>query len=283
MLAVVTDKKNIDKYKKIGASAFIFGLKDYSSGYYNNLEIDEIREIVKNNKDIEVFISADKNLFNDELKDLEKKLKKLNEIDIKGLLFYDMAILRMKKNNNFKFDLVWNQTFMVTNYNTCNYYYEKGVKYGFVSKEITLPEINEISTNTKMELFTFVFGYPNMSYSRRKLLTNFYESIGKKKEKDLYIIKNNDEDYIVREEDEGSSFYYGKILNYAKVLNDINAKYLVLNDSFIDDDTFEKVLSLYNKIIKEKDYKYVKEVENLVGDYEGFLNTKTIYKVKKNG
>ena len=32
---------------------------------------------------------------------------------------------------------------MVTNYNTCNYYYDKGCEYGVVSSEITLDEINE--------------------------------------------------------------------------------------------------------------------------------------------
>lgn len=283
MLTVVTSKENIDICKSKGVESFIFGLDGLSSGYDNNIKLEEIEKIVLNNPRVEIFIAVNKNIFNDELDYLEKCLNKLNDINIKGVLFYDLSVLRLYIKNHYKFDLVWNQTFMVTNYNTCNYYYEKGVKYGFISKEITLDEINEICLNTKMEMFSFVFGYPNMSYSRRTLLSNYYKSMDKKKEKNVLKVTNNNEDYFVKDEDDGCIFYYGKILNYASVLNDIKAKYLVLNDSLIDKDIFIKIVELYRKIIDTKDLKYVKETEKLVGNYVGFLNTKTIYKVKKNG
>ena len=50
MLTLITKKENVEKYKKIGAEAFIFGLKDFSSGYDNEISIDEIRDVVNKNK-----------------------------------------------------------------------------------------------------------------------------------------------------------------------------------------------------------------------------------------
>ena len=44
-LAVITHKNNILEYSKLGANAFIFGLKDFSSGYNNEIDIDTIKEI----------------------------------------------------------------------------------------------------------------------------------------------------------------------------------------------------------------------------------------------
>ena len=61
-LALVTNASNILEYTKIGAEAFIFGLKNYSSGYQNELTIDEIRE-VKNKSNVEIFIAINKNIF----------------------------------------------------------------------------------------------------------------------------------------------------------------------------------------------------------------------------
>ena len=47
--------------------------------------------------------------------------------ELTGFLITNCNIV---KENNIKIDLVWHQTHMVTNYNTCNFYYDNGVNYG---------------------------------------------------------------------------------------------------------------------------------------------------------
>ena len=272
---------NIKEYSKIGAKAFIFALKDYSCGYEHYYSLDEIKEVSKSS-DIEVFVSMNKNFFNDELDDLEKVLIELSKLNIKGVLFYDLAVLNLRDKNNLSLDLVWNQTHMVTNYNTCNYYYDKNVKYGVVSKEITIDEINEMNDKTNMTLMTYVFCYPLMSYTRRSLLTNYFKSHNYEKEKSKYIVVNNDEEYIVNEEEHGTAFYMNKLLNGSDIINKLNTEYAILDESFIDSDLFMKVLDLFNKLIDTEDENIKKEIDELTGDYRGFFHTKTIYKVKKS-
>lgn len=272
---------NIDDYTKIGAKAFIFGLKGYSSGYNNSLTLEEIKKIKSDS--YELFIAINKNIFNSELEELERIMKELDEIKINGILFYDMAVLNIKKRNNLSLDLVWNQTHMVTNYNTCNYYYSHEVKYGVLASEITLDEINEIKEKTDMKLFLNVLGYQIMSYTRRKLLGNYYKSIGKEKAKDKYIITNNNEEYILNEEENGNAIYYGKPLNGSIIIPKLDLDYIILNEDNFEHDKFIKITDLFNKLLESKDEKYIKEIDDLIGDYRGFFFTKTIYKVKKNG
>ena len=282
-LTVVVNKlNNIIEYKKIGAKAFIFALKDYSCGYENYYTLDDIKRIKEENNDIDIFVSLNKNFFNDEIDSLKEVLIELDKLDIKGVMFYDLAVLRLRTKNNLKLDLVWDQTHMVTNYNTCNYYLDKGVKYGVVSKEITIDEIIEMQNKTKMILMTNVFGYPLMSFTRRSLLTNYFKSHDIAKEKNRYTVINNDEEYIVNEEEHGTGLYYGKLLNGSNIVNKLNTEYAILNETFIDKELFSKVLELFNKLITTKDENIEKEIDNLVGDYRGFFFTKTIYKVKKN-
>ena len=281
-LAIITNSvNNILEYTKIGANAFIFGLKDYSSGYSNPLTIEEIREI-REEYSGELFIAVNKNIFNRELVDLEVKLQPLDELNISGILFYDMAVLSIRNRLGLNVALVWNQTHMVTNYNTCNYYYDKGCEYGVIASEITLEEINEIKSKTKMKLFVNVLGYQVMGYSRRSLLSNYFKSINKPLKKDNYIIENNNEEYIVREEKKGNAFLFGKPLNGSVVIKDLNADYIILNDYNFSSDVFSKALELFVKLVNSKDDKYVIELDNLIGDNRGFFFTKTIYKVKKN-
>lgn len=280
-IATVCSKDNMLEYEKIGANAFIFGLLDYSSGYHNELSVEEIKEI-RSNYDGELFIAVNKNMFNRELDDLEKKLIELDNLNINGILFYDIAVLSIHNRLNLKTPLVWNQTHMVTNYNTCNYYYDKGCKYGVVASEITLDEIKEIKEKTKMQLFVNVLGYQVMGYSRRSLLSNYFKSIDKKLEKDNYIIENNNEDYIVREEKHGNVFLFGKPLNGSVVIKDLDIDYVILNDYNFTKETFTKALQLYVELVKTKEDKYIKELDDLIGDNRGFFFKKTIYKVKKN-
>ena len=280
-IATVCSKDNMLEYEKIGANAFIFGLLDYSSGYHNELSVEEIKEI-RSNYDGELFIAVNKNMFNRELDDLEKKLIELDNLNINGILIYDIAVLSIHNRLNLKTPLVWNQTHMVTNYNTCNYYYDKGCKYGVVASEITLDEIKEIKEKTKMQLFVNVLGYQVMGYSRRSLLSNYFKSIDKKLEKDNYIIENNNEDYIVREEKHGNVFLFGKTLNGSVVIKDLDIDYVILNDYNFTKETFTKALQLYVELVKTKEDKYIKELDDLIGDNRGFFFKKTIYKVKKN-
>ena len=280
--AIVTNStSNILEYKKIGASAFIFGLKDYSSGYSNSLSLEEI-EKVRKEYDGELFIAINKNIFNSELKELERILIFLDKINIDGVLFYDLSVLSIRNRLGLKLPLVWNQTHMVTNYNTCNYFYEKGCKYGVLASEITLDEVNEIKSKTDMQLFLNIFGYQVMGYTRRHLLDNYFKSIGKDRNKDQYVVKNNDSEYIISEEDHGNAFYYGKVLNGSEVALKTDVNYLIFNDNYIDKDIFSKIITLYKKLIDTKDVKYIKEIDDLVGDNRGFFFNKTIYKVKKD-
>ena len=279
---ITTNYNNILEYSKLGADAFIFGLKNYSSGYNNEITIEDIKEI-RGFYTGELFIAINKNIFNRELEELENIMQELDELNISGILFYDIAVLSIRNRLGLKTPLVWNQTHMVTNYNTCNYYYDKGCEYGVISSEITLDEINEIRKNTKMKLFLNVLGYQIMGYSRRHLLDNYFKSTDKKRDNNTYIIKNNNEDYIIQEEENGNALYFGKPLNGSVIVNQVDVDYLILNDNNFDKNIFIKAFSLYKKLIDTKDENIIKEIDDLVGNNRGFFFTKTIYKVKKNG
>lgn len=111
----------ISFYQEEGSKYFILGLENYCINY-PSVSLEKIKEL---SSKYSLFISINKNIFNSELSDLKEKLLELSHLSIMGILFYDLGVLNIVRENNIPVDLVWHQTHMVTNYNTCNFYYER--------------------------------------------------------------------------------------------------------------------------------------------------------------
>jgi len=283
IVVVPSNIKNLDKYISSGVEGFIFGLKDYSINYFG-ITIEEIKEIVEKYKDLDIFISINKTIFNKELKDLEEKLIELDSISIRGVLFYDLGVLSLYKKHNFSYSLGWHQTHMVTNYNTCNFYYDKGVEYGVLASEITKDEMIEIRNNTNMKLFSFIIGHPIMAHSKRRLLTNYYRSQSEEYDGNFKSIYENNKEYLISDNKNGTCIYEGDIISGIDYLNELKGtiEYGIIHGFNIDDKLLVKLISLTKDVITNNSSTAIEEIKLLIGNNTGFFNKKTIFKVKKD-
>lgn len=285
------NNKDISTYKKMGIHSFLFPLQDYAVESETYFTLSDIQKIKEQNQDIHLFVSINKNIFNNELKKLEEVLKKLDNIEIDAVFFYDQALISLKEKLGLTFDLVWAQTHMVTNYNTCNYYYQHGVKYALLSKEITLDEVIEIKKKSSIQTIVTLIATPSVATSKRKLLSNYYQDLGKKPQHNLIIHeKVSGEDYLVEENKEAVTFYKKSILNGCEVLPkliDCGIDYILLNSDFISPDIFKEAmenvtdyLNQYDSLTEEEKEEFISKQKKLLGEDTLFFFKKTIYKVK---
>jgi len=265
----------------------IMPLIGYSVSYLNKYTIEEIRNFVSNNKEKEVFVVINRNLFNKDILELEEILKKLDDIGVTGIFYYDISVLSIYRKHKFNFGLIWNQTHMVTNFNTINYYLEKGVKGAVLANEITLEEMLEIRKNTNASLFVNVVFCPIMSFSRRKLLSNYCKSTNVDIKGNKLYVKESSSGYkcIVLEEEDGTSVFSEKIVNNLDIVDnysDNKFDYIIVDTSFLYNDIKESCLYALYCILTGVDDKKVliKNMKELIGGNTGFLYRKTIYKVK---
>ena len=285
-VVIPNDINDIKEYNEKNINTFIVGLKDYSINY----PVCSIEEIDKLSKDNKLFVAFNKNIFNSELDDVLNKLKELSKLEIEGVLFYDLGILNLVLENNLDINLIWHQTHMVTNYNTCNYYYNNGVKGAFLANEITLEEMLEIKEKSKMNLMVEVFGYPVASHSRRLLLTNYFKSINQEKENRTYTLTDRDGNLRIKESKDGATILNGYITNGTRPLFDLiknKIDYLVLDMQEIDKSLCLKVIDEYNYILsnidnidEEEKKNIITKMNSIIGDNTNFFYKKTIYKVR---
>ncbi|MBR2678429.1 MAG: U32 family peptidase [Bacilli bacterium] len=282
-MKLLIEPKNKKELYIDDVDGIILPLKDYAVESIVSFSLTEIKEITKACHN-EIFIKINKNILNEDIEELTSILQELDKLNITGIFFYDLALLELKKELNLKTDLVWNQTHMVNNYRTCDYYYNHGVKYALLGKEITLDEIIEIIKKSKITSMVEVVSKPSVAFSKRKLVTNYYKDLGKDISNEITVKeKITDSNYEFIEDSNGTSIFLDKITNGTVIIKDLydnNCQYIIFREYGIDN--FKELIIDTMNYIKSKceDERYVSKYSKL-GDSTNFFFKKTIYKVKK--
>ena len=281
LLVEYSDKNNISFL----SDGIILALDKYSVESIISFSLDEIIDI-RNKFDGEIFVKINKNLLNSDIEPLKDILIKLDNIGINGIFFYDLAILQLKKELNLNVDLVWNQTHMVNNYKTCDYYYSRGVKYALLGKEITLDEIKEIVNNSKITSMVEVVSMPSVGFSKRHLVNNYYKDLNVKGNNIITVSENvTGSNFTFIDDENGTSIYLDSITNGTGVIKDLfdsGCIYIIYREYGIDN--FNELISDTMNYISNNcvDDSFIEKYKRLGGNTNFFFK-KTIYKVKKNG
>ena len=258
-------KEDISELTKLDISGIILPLKDLSnsSSFFLSLE-----DIINISTDKEKIVLINKIMHNNDLDLLKETLIKLNNSDVKKIIFYDLSVYTLYKElklNNL--ELIIGQDHLNRSINSNNFYNSLGINYSYITSDITIDEIKEIKNNTNMKLFYTVYGRIPLFCSRRYLLTNYFDYINKIKEEGNYYIKNKEDKLYISEED-NATVIYSDIVNLINNIDDIDfIDYLVLDFNNINE---------YKNIID----KFINKGKDNNIYYQGFYNTKTIFKVK---
>ncbi len=280
-LLVKPQKYSYKEYLEAGCDGFLLPLEGYCSDYLVCFSLLEVEAWKQSGKP--VYVVMNKMFYDDELEGVKTMLQALEQMGVAGVFFYDLAVLNFKLELGLSLALVWNQTHLVTNSKTCQYYFERGVKYGVLSSEITEEEMKKIITSTEMQFFLFWMGHQVVALSKRKLLTNYYQQMKEEISSSLTITEPvSGEQYDVHEDKTGTSFFFHRILNSTKAFPHFRMTNVkgILNEDNIPHDLFLKLLSLQARYLETNDENYLDEVTRLIGTYDGFRTKKTIFKVK---
>lgn len=254
------------------ADGYILGIDKYSFLFGKTFNIDEIKKIKDDLKKKEIFVSFNRVIFNDELEDYKMKLKEIDDLGINGIIVGDIAALTY----DIKTNVILDQTHLNNSFYAINHYYNNGVYGTVLTNDITLSEINDIKKNTKSVLFKQVFGYPHLSTSKRKLISNYKEYFNINDTSSIYEIseKNSNNIYKIIEDNFGTHILGNKVLNLLSF--DIDVDYKIVDGFMLDD--VKKVLEIFMNNKKDKN-DWINDTYN--ANY-GFINKETIYRVKKD-
>lgn len=267
LLVKVDKRENIDEVLKLDIGGIILSYDDLAvaSNFYVNM--DDIKEIRKKTDKI-IVVSLNKMMHNKDLAKLEEVLIELDRIKVDMILFYDVAIMEIKKRLGLDIPLIISQEHLNTSINSNEFYFEQGVEGSLISSDITKEELLEIRKKTDKIIMFTGYGYLPIFYSRRYLITNYFAYIKKEKQGDCYFIRNNDDFYPIVQDEYGTIIYTKEPVNLVNELDDLDDIDYIVIDGFKASD----LVDVIKDFIKKK---------KMNGLYQGFFHTKSIYKVKK--
>ena len=253
-LVLVQNDSIIKKVKEVEKATFLFPLDGFSVGYPKTYKIDEINEfgayILVNRLLDEASIISFREIINNFPK------------NIKGIVFEDLGLIELIKDLDIT-KILW-QSHLNASYLSVNGFL-KYVDSIMLSTDITVDEIKLIISKAEKPLVIPVLGYIPAMYSRRYLLSNFNMNYNENVS-NPNVIKEEvlKDEFKIFENEYGTVLYYNKLYNGKELLK-INALYYFINTVFLPD---EEVINFLNN-------------EELTTEYDdGFLNKKTIYKLK---
>lgn len=265
-IVVINQLDKLNRY--VYFDSYLLANKKFSSFYYQSLNQVEtekaINQIKRNNK--KVYLLIDRVLFNEEIEQVKKYICKMEKLDVDGYFFSDLGVLKLLQDLNLiEKGIYYSQTQIVSALELKTFA-KYGLKSAFVSKDYPLKNI--IKNASKYPLGVNIFGYRNLFYSRRLLLSAYKDEFNLK---DKFSYSNK---YTIREqkrttksliyEDKNGTYvftdYIDNHLNHIYDFSDAFVKMVLIDDNFIEEDLMEKVLNffkdpskIYQLSEKEKD------------------------------
>ena len=261
VILLIDNLNVINKAKKVGLSTFLFPLKNYSVGFLNDFELDDIKE--------EAFLLINRNLTNSDVDNLKSLLSNLPS-NIKGIVFEDLALINILKESNLI--KIYNSKHLNCSSKSVNAMldYTDSV---ILSTDLTKEEIEKIANNCKKEVSLYLFGLNQIMYSRRTLLSNYAKQYELDKKDSIDVLENiSNQVFKVVENDYGTVFYTGKFYDALELSTLKNIRYGIINTCFLDDNNIDILLSN----ISSNNY----STDNLnISTAKYNLNKKTYYKL----
>ena len=281
-MKLITLPSSIDEIEKTKTivDGFIIGIKDMCVN--TNFCIEDL-SMLSDLSGLDIFISLNKNMHNGDLSRVEEILLELNNYPIKGVLFYDIGVLNIYNRLDLNYDLVWSQEHLTTNFNTINYWYRKGAKYTLISNDITFEEIKDIERNANSKLMVNLFGYLPMFVSKRHIVRNYLNQFDLSDNSGVNYMEKEGNTYPIVDNNVGTYCYSAYILNGIKYALNLNVEYILLNSFNIDTLKMIEVIKMFRNVNTANAIEYESKINSMFPNTNyGFLDTKTIYRVKKN-
>ncbi len=254
---IIPNKKEIDYFKE----DLILPLEGYSIGFDVYFSIDEINKIAKS-RNISVIINIF--LHKNKLEDFKNIINKLENIEYYFIEDFGLSNLLPKDK------VVIMGSHLINNYDSINYFNNLGIKNIVVNNELTKEELVQIKDNTNSNLFYFLINRNMLMYSKRPLISSYYEYKNINGNLKLNIKeKSTKKELIIKEENRCTCIFDNNIFS-ANVYLDLLDKYnFIINLNNMSDEEVDIIMKHY----KDKDLnKYIK-----TDNY--FLDNKIIYKL----
>ncbi len=189
LLVTAGSMEELTRLIEAGADAVNIGEQRFGLRLPGDFSIEQIKEAVvyAHERNVNIYVSVNGIIENHELDALPNYLEALHEANVDAVVFGDPAVIMALRQKGIKLPLHWNTEMTTTNYTTAHFWKAKGATRVVLARELNLEEVLEFKRNCTMEVQVQVHGMTNIYHSKRKLVRNYMEHVGREELESLDI------------------------------------------------------------------------------------------------
>jgi len=254
LIVSLNEKNNLNNLKNLVDGVVVY-LNDFSSFYNKSFSLSEIEEIYENRENLKIFIDLTIMMEDSEIKRLNILLDQIENKDF-YFIYSDLGVYEALRLRSLENRGIYNSQTLCTNQYDQEFYLKQNMLSSAISLEIPVKDQISISEYNNHNVFLKAFGYHQMFYSKRHLISLYKEYKGLDFKNDKYNsylreIKRENDFFHIYEFEKGTIIFRNYILSYLEEIDSIKPRYIYLDNIFIDDLTFNKVVETYSKYIRQ--------------------------------
>lgn len=235
LLTAAGSLEEIQLYAGAGADAVQIGEHRFGARLPGDIPEGMLKEAVQtaHSSGMKAYLVANRILDNAGVDALPSYLVKAAEAGVDAVVFGDPALLSAAKEAGVQhLPLHWNPEMTATNYQTANYWADRGAVRAVLARELNMEQVLEFKKHCKADVQVQVHGLTNIFHSKRRMVKSYMEHRGEQAvqgafgmDKGLYLIEEErqDERYPIYEDEAGTHIMSGDDLCMLDALEDLFA------------------------------------------------------------
>ena len=178
-IVTVNSFDELKSLEQAQADGIILPVPHFSIRQNAFLDLDSLKEVTLRlkNQNIKVYFNLLKMLTQSDLEQAEKLLIMAKELDVDGLYIADEGWLEMAGQLNLIDRLIYQPETLIVNGMDADFYADLGLQAVSLAHELSIDEIEAIAADSHASLEVLIQGRYSWMYSRRKLITNYFDAI----------------------------------------------------------------------------------------------------------
>ena len=268
LIANIKDINSFNSLSILGVDCFLLSDRKFSSSP-NGIGKNRIRKIVKlvHKNGREVIAKVDRLYQESEIEDLINYLLFLERIQFDYVLFSDVAIIQIIKENNLKLKTIYAPETLLTNSYDVKQLKADGISNCVISKDITLDNVYDIIKDNKEYCYYRFHGPVLISYSKRRFIS-IYLGYKKQRLNSYYLQEESRNNKMpIVEKNTGTWLYYGCLESLDKFneMRQMPFAGLIIDNILYDDEYTIEVLKIYNsELTYQEKMKALKQLDNRI-------------------
>ncbi len=267
----------------------ILGNSDFGLRNSYEFSLEEISKLSDVNA--KLWVMVNKLMHKSDVDKLTEYLPKLQDHNIFGVIFSDLAVFETVKNNNLSLELMYGTETSITNNSFTEFAHDFGIYGVELAKEISLEKITSIAKHKKSVVSINVHGYIYMYQSVRKMITNYGALQNKTFDNQAYLYdEERDLYYPIVEDNQGTHVLASHDICLIQKLDEIvntEVDFLKIDGFLYDQDVYFEIVKLYDEVLTKLSEgsefnlrEYFKQIKTIASDKKfntGFLYKETMF------